>query len=59
MPHDDSSLGALARDAMPTLRQVFIAGASGMDLGRRAFVIRKRAEHELGTKGPGPRRAGS
>ena len=53
VPHDDSSLGALARDAMPTLRQVFIAGASGMDLERRAYVIRKRAEHELGTKGPG------
>ncbi len=53
VPTDDSSLGALARDAMPTLRQVFIGGASGMDLERRAFVIRKRAEHELGTKGPG------
>jgi glutamate synthase (NADPH/NADH) large chain len=29
VPTDDSSLGALARDAMPTFRQVFIAGASG------------------------------
>src|SRR5215211_4235547 len=53
VPTDDSSLGALARDAMPTFRQVFLAGASGMDLERRAYVIRKRAEHELGTKGPG------
>ncbi len=53
VPTDDSSLGALARDAMPTFRQVFIAGAEGMDLERRAYVIRKRAEHELGTKGPG------
>ena len=53
VPIDDSSLGALARDAMPTFRQLFIAGASGMDLERRAYVIRKRAEHELGTKGPG------
>jgi glutamate synthase (NADPH/NADH) large chain len=53
VPTDESSLGALARDAMPTLRQVFIAGASGMDLERRAYVIRKRSEHELGTKGPG------
>ena len=26
---------------------------SGMDLERRAYVVRKRAEHELGTKGPG------
>ncbi|BBZ30934.1 glutamate synthase [Mycolicibacterium madagascariense] len=53
VPIDDSSLGALARDAMPTFRQAFIGGASGMDLERRAYVIRKRAEHELGTKGPG------
>ena len=56
VPTDDSSLGALARDAMPTFRQLFIAGASGMDLERRAYVVRKRAEHELGTKGPGPGR---
>src|ERR1700760_4110408 len=53
VPTDDSSLGALARDAMPTFRQVFMTGASGMDLERRAYVVRKRAEHELGTKGPG------
>jgi glutamate synthase (NADPH) large chain len=53
VPTDESSLGALSRDAMPTFRQVFIAGASGMDLERRSYVIRKRAEHELGTKGPG------
>ncbi|HEY9266824.1 MAG TPA: glutamate synthase subunit alpha, partial [Mycobacterium sp.] len=63
VPTDDSSLGALARDAMPTFRQLFIclsersdgkeSGASGMDLERRAYVVRKRAEHELGTKGPG------
>ena len=53
MPTDESSLGALARDAMPTFRQVFITGASGMELERRVYVIRKRAEHELGTKGPG------
>src|SRR3954468_6865942 len=53
VPTDDSSLGALARDAMPTFRQVFMTGASGMDLERKAYVVRKRAEHELGTKGPG------
>ncbi len=53
VPTDDSSLGALARDAMPTFRQVFLAGASDMELERRAYVVRKRAEHELGTKGPG------
>ena len=53
VPTDDSSLGALARDAMPTFRQVFIAGAEGLELERRVYVVRKRAEHELGTKGPG------
>ncbi|MGV0782190.1 glutamate synthase large subunit [Mycolicibacterium peregrinum] len=53
VPTDDSSLGALARDAMPTFRQLFIGGATGMDLERKAYVVRKRAEHELGTKGPG------
>ena len=53
VPTDESSLGALARDAMPTFRQLFIGGASGMDLERKAYVVRKRAEHELGTKGPG------
>jgi glutamate synthase (NADPH/NADH) large chain len=60
VPTDDSSLGALARDAMPTLRQLFIGpgegkgpGDSGMELERKAYVVRKRAEHELGTKGPG------
>src|ERR1700722_744192 len=53
IPTDDSSLGALSRDAMPTFRQVFIAGADGMRVLRRVYVIRKRAEHELGTKGPG------
>src|SRR6202042_2955370 len=53
VPTDDSSLGALSRDAMPTFRQVFIAGADGMQLERRAYVIRKRAGHGLRTNGPG------
>ena len=53
VPTDESSLGALARDAMPTFRQLFIGGASGLELERKAYVVRKRAEHELGTKGPG------
>lgn len=53
VPHDDSSLGALARDAMPTFRQLFIAGASGIDLERRVYVVRKRIEHELGNQGSG------
>ncbi|BAH51782.1 glutamate synthase large subunit [Rhodococcus opacus] len=54
---DDSSLGALARDAMPTFRQIFIGSENdaltGLDLERRAYVIRKRTEHELGSEGAG------
>ncbi|MFC0316150.1 glutamate synthase large subunit [Gordonia phosphorivorans] len=53
VPVDDASLGALARDAMPTFRQVFIGGAAGMDLERRAYVVRKRIQYELGEKGAG------
>lgn len=60
VPIDESSLGALSRDAMPTFRQIFIASPknsseqlSGMDLERRAYVIRKRVEHELGKAGAG------
>jgi glutamate synthase (NADPH) large chain len=60
VPIDETSLGALARDAMPTFRQIFIGSPknseeqlSGMDLERRAYVIRKRIEHELGKSGPG------
>jgi glutamate synthase (NADPH/NADH) large chain len=52
VPTDDSSLGALSRDAMPTFRQLFIGGASGLELERRAYVIRKRAEHELAPRAP-------
>ncbi|AOW93872.1 glutamate synthase subunit alpha [Rhodococcus sp. WMMA185] len=54
---DESSLGALARDAMPTFRQIFIGSEnhalSGLELERRAYVIRKRTEHELGNEGAG------
>ncbi|NLG45348.1 glutamate synthase central domain-containing protein, partial [Gordonia sp. (in: high G+C Gram-positive bacteria)] len=53
VPVDESSLGALARDAMPTFRQVFLGGAAGMDLERKAYVVRKRVQYELGEKGAG------
>ncbi|WP_454174872.1 glutamate synthase large subunit [Gordonia sputi] len=53
VPTNENGLGALARDAMPTFRQVFLAGASGMELERKAFVVRKRVQHELGNKGAG------
>ncbi len=52
VPVDNSSLGKEARDVEPVMRQIFVAGAeatlAGLELERRAFVVRKRIEHELG-----------
>ena len=60
VPVDDSSVGAISRDAQPTIRQIFVkaAGPDGtlltdVALERRCFVVRKRCEHELGSKGAG------
>src|SRR5579859_6398183 len=53
VPTDDSSLGASAIAVEPSFRQVFVAGtngaegSSGLDLERRAFILRKRIEHEV------------
>ena len=50
LPTRPECLGATARAAMPTMKQFFVAaadGASGIDLDRKTFVARKRAEHEL------------
>ena len=49
-PFSDSMIGEQARETMPEFRQLFISGngGSGMDLERRAYVIRKRIEHEVG-----------
>ena len=50
VPTDGSMLGAQALAAMPSFRQLFVEadGSSGMDLERRAFMLRKRIEHALG-----------
>lgn len=50
VPHDASMIGATAASTLPAFRQVFLAGEglSGMDLERRAYVARKRIEHEVG-----------
>ncbi|MET8078429.1 glutamate synthase large subunit [Streptomyces sp. NPDC005303] len=45
-------LGATARSTMPAFRQIFVSDASaapttGIDLDRKAFVLRKRAEREV------------
>ena len=53
VPFDDSMIGQMARDAEPAFKHLFIASAdgqpslSGIDLDRRAFVVRKRIEHEV------------
>jgi glutamate synthase (NADPH/NADH) large chain len=44
-------LGDLARQAMPQIEQVFVAGndeTGGLELERRLFRLRKRAEREIG-----------
>jgi glutamate synthase (NADPH/NADH) large chain len=52
VPIDDSMIGRFAQEAQPTFRQLFVAGSeaeplSGIELERRAFVLRKRVEHEV------------
>ncbi len=54
VPTDSSMLGATARSVQPSFRQVFIAGRdshggylSDLALERRAFIVRKRIEHEV------------
>jgi glutamate synthase (NADPH) large chain len=53
VPTDPSPIGSIASDAMPAFHQLFIAGrpgatpVAGMDLERRAFILRKRIEHEV------------
>ena len=50
VPIDAGALGSIALDAMPSMKQLFVAsagGATGLDLERRAFILRKRIEHEV------------
>jgi glutamate synthase (NADPH/NADH) large chain len=53
VPVQPDGLGSGALGAMPTFKQLFLAGPGasfeGLDLERRAFVARKRIEHEVGT----------
>jgi glutamate synthase (NADPH) large chain len=55
VPHDPASCGRGAAATMPRLAQVFVTARggpggpeSGLALDRRAFCLRKRAEHEAG-----------
>ncbi|MDD9206845.1 glutamate synthase subunit alpha, partial [Georgenia sp. 10Sc9-8] len=51
VPTDDSMIGPMARSAMPTFRQLFVADGAGrrtgLDLDRQAYRLRKRTEHEV------------
>jgi glutamate synthase (NADPH/NADH) large chain len=49
VPVDASMIGSQAREMMPTFRQLFLSGNGWreMDLERRAFIVRKRIEHEV------------
>jgi len=50
VPTDDSMIGPTARGVMPSFWHCFVddpAGATGIDLDRKLFVMRKRCEHEI------------
>jgi glutamate synthase (NADPH/NADH) large chain len=49
VPVDDSMLGKGAKDVQPVFKQLFVGGFSGMELERRAFILRKRVENETRT----------
>jgi glutamate synthase (NADPH/NADH) large chain len=51
VPVNPRACGVGAREVLPHLAQLFVAGEagqSGMELERMAFCLRKRAEHEAG-----------
>ncbi len=50
VPVDDTALGSIAKDAMPGFHQPFViseSDASGLELERRLFVLRKRVERHI------------
>jgi glutamate synthase (NADPH/NADH) large chain len=53
VPTDDSSLSDLTRSNMPYFEQVFVtakgAPLQGIALDRRAYCLRRRVQHEVGT----------
>jgi glutamate synthase (NADPH) large chain len=53
LPVDPTGVGPSARSVMPRLAQLFLGGARGMTLERRAFCVRRRAERETAEQGVG------
>ncbi|MFQ5557195.1 MAG: glutamate synthase subunit alpha, partial [Acidimicrobiales bacterium] len=49
LPIDESMVGSASLMTMPTFRQVFVSGdgLTGIALDRRAYIARKRIEHEI------------
>ena len=50
VPIDDSMIGPTAQSVIPSFHHLFVddpAGASGIELDRKLFVVRKRCEHEI------------
>ena len=50
VPNDPQAIGWLARDAMPAMRQAFVARADGLDADafeRKLYVIRRRFENSV------------
>ena len=52
VPVDSSEIGTSAKEAMPFMKQIFIkaksdSALSGLDLDRKVFPFRKRAEREI------------
>ncbi|HEX5495369.1 MAG TPA: glutamate synthase large subunit [Mycobacteriales bacterium] len=53
VPVDPRTVGPTARSVMPAFGQLFLSGASGMTLERRAFCVRRRVERESAATGAG------
>ncbi len=51
LPTNDSMIGKTAKSVMPRFEQLFVTskidGIAGLDLERRLFALRKRAEHQV------------
>ncbi len=50
VPTNPDCLGVTARAAMPSFQQLLLTdpkGATGIDLDRKTYIVRKRIEHEL------------
>jgi len=52
VPVESAPIGLAAQQVEPVMRHLFLSGATGMDLERRAFCVRKRVEREAGVYFP-------